>query len=537
MSLSRKLTAVVSAAALALLGTGLASTSAAASPPSVYGITASFTAKASHQVTVLVSPDGATLYAVSSTRLDVIDAATRSTEALITLPGQASSAAVSPDGSKIYVGLTVKAAGEVAVVATATNTVTGVFPVATKQPSSLVVSADGSTVYTANQTDNVVRAYLTSAAHSALWNVTLREQVAGLTLSPDGSTLYVAAYAFLDPPGAVYAIATKTHSLSTLVSFPSQNVTGVTVSADGKTVYASLAVDIADLSFEDTIVAIDVTTGKQGSFRVWTAGRPAAGVLSPDGGTLFVPVALATPPYTVAEVEAIDLAVGSIIGAYPVGVAPATVAKASDATAPFAVYAGDSTDDITAIGQGLVLTTPARPAITGSRAVGDILSIGSSTAAPSMWGPPTVTLHYQWCDSRSGPIRGATARTLALTPSLLGQQVWAVVTGSTSRPGYVWTPVETNALTVAAGTLTSSTPTFTGILGIGHSLTAHPGVWTKGTTLSYQWYASGRPIAGASRSVYYPSAAQLGTKVAVMVTGRLPGYRTVAKISIAEKVS
>jgi hypothetical protein len=104
------------------------------------------------------------------------------------------------------------------------------------------------------------------------------------------------------------------------------------------------------------------------------------------------------------------------------------------------------------------------------------------------------------------------------------------VTGT--KAGYATTTKESApTATVVAGTLVAPTPTVTGTLTVGSTLTANPGTWTSGTTLTYQWYRSGVAITGATAKTYVlVSADQAGT-MSVRVTGSKAGYTTVSKYS------
>jgi hypothetical protein len=63
---------------------------------------------------------------------------------------------------------------------------------------------------------------------------------------------------------------------------------------------------------------------------------------------------------------------------------------------------------------------------------------------------------------------------------------------------------------------------------VGGTMTALPGVWDAGVTLSYQWLRGSSPIAGATKSTYVPVAADLVKEISVTVTGTKPGYATVS---------
>ena len=52
---------------------------------------------------------------------------------------------------------------------------------------------------------------------------------------------------------------------------------------------------------------------------------------------------------------------------------------------------------------------------------------------------------------------------------------------------------------------------------------------------SYQWFASGTAISGATKSSLKLTAAQKGKKVTVKVTGRKLGYNAVTRVAKATK--
>jgi Ca2+-binding RTX toxin-like protein len=80
-------------------------------------------------------------------------------------------------------------------------------------------------------------------------------------------------------------------------------------------------------------------------------------------------------------------------------------------------------------------------------------------------------------------------------------------------------------------------PTVTGASRVGTVLAAHPGSWTAGTTLAYQWLANGAAIPGANKARLVLTAAQAGKRVAVRVTGTRGGYDPNSATSKARLVS
>ncbi|WP_309068930.1 hypothetical protein [Microbacterium sp.] len=172
--------------------------------------------------------------------------------------------------------------------------------------------------------------------------------------------------------------------------------------------------------------------------------------------------------------------------------------------------------------------TPGVPTVTGTAAVGRTL-----TAFPGDWTWRTA-FGYQWL--RDGaPISGATAPAYVLRAADLGKKIAIRVTGSLA--GHTAVTKTSAAKSVARGTLSAPTPAVTGTAKVGQLLTAKPGTWTAGTRLTYQWLRDGRSITKATLSRYRPTAADLGRKITVRVTGTLPGYATASKTAAAKTVA
>lgn len=85
------------------------------------------------------------------------------------------------------------------------------------------------------------------------------------------------------------------------------------------------------------------------------------------------------------------------------------------------------------------------PTVSGSPVVGQTL-----TASPGTWSQSGVTVAYQWFASGTA-VKGATSRTLALTPTLVGKAVSVQVTAS--RPGFT----SASATSVATPTVKKAT--------------------------------------------------------------------------------
>lgn len=161
-------------------------------------------------------------------------------------------------------------------------------------------------------------------------------------------------------------------------------------------------------------------------------------------------------------------------------------------------------------------TTAPTPTISGVAKVGATL-----TARVGTWAPAPTKLTYQWYAS-GRPIPGATKSTYKVASARMGTALTVKVTGS--RAGYA-TAAKTSKATAKVPRV--GTVRVTGTAKVGRTLSISRGTWSVGTKFSYQWYASGRPIAGATKSTYKITSSMRGKQIAVKVTGRKAGYTTV----------
>jgi hypothetical protein len=182
-----------------------------------------------------------------------------------------------------------------------------------------------------------------------------------------------------------------------------------------------------------------------------------------------------------------------------------------------------------AVTGGVLTTTPA-PTVTGTTTVGQTL-----TATPGTWAPATVTLAYQWLRAGTA-IPGATAATYKLVAADGGKALTAKVTGT--KPGFTTVAKTSTATAAITSVLTATpTPTISGTVKVGQTLTAKPGTWAPATvTLKYQWLRGTTAISGATAATYKPVTADAGATLTVKVTGSKAGHVTVAKTSAATAV-
>ena len=215
----------------------------------------------------------------------------------------------------------------------------------------------------------------------------------------------------------------------------------------------------------------------------------------------------------------------SLIGAY------FRDANLSNARASGASFSNGELPTGWALDTGVVLRAMSlkpNPTLTGTNKVGQTL-----TASPGTW-DSGVTLTYQWL--RDGvAIAGADKNTLQLTTVDNGQQITVEITAT--KAGYATVKKTSAAVTVEAGTQAlTPTPTVTGTNKVGQTLTASPGTWDSGVTLTYQWLRDGVAIAGADKNTLQLTTVDNGKQITVEVTGTKTGYATVMKTSTAIKI-
>lgn len=201
----------------------------------------------------------------------------------------------------------------------------------------------------------------------------------------------------------------------------------------------------------------------------------------------------------------------------------ATVAVGNTGTS--ATFSGTMLQQVTpgAIPACLLTSTPT-PVINGTPRSGQTL-----TVAPGNWAPMGVNLKTQW--KRAGyVISGATTGTYVVLATDAGKAITVTVTGSKS--GYATTARTSAAATIEKSLTATPAPTISGARRVGQILTATAGAWAPMVvTFSYAWKRNGTAISGATNSAYKLVAADAGTKITVVVTGRKTGYTAASRAS------
>jgi YVTN family beta-propeller protein len=260
-----------------------------------------------------IAPDGATLYVMTASGdIDVVDTAQQTITATIPI-GSSGDIGVTPDGSRLFV-----AAGRVYVIDTASNTVLKSFaaeeaavPDVSHSAASLAVSPDGTRVYVGVVTFNFSNSGFSAGGNVVLVDIA-SESVSGtislfsslpgsMAVTPDGSRVYVGIQSTWVNTGygagffngrVIYAIDSTANTIEAVIdlgadgaNFTQQNTAGgIAVTPDRGNVYAV----VPRLS---SVAAADVTTNAVSSLIPVTAG-PFAIAIVPDAGVASRPYAI-----------------------------------------------------------------------------------------------------------------------------------------------------------------------------------------------------------------------------------------------------
>lgn len=154
------------------------------------------------------------------------------------------------------------------------------------------------------------------------------------------------------------------------------------------------------------------------------------------------------------------------------------------------------------------------------------------------WSPTPSSITYRWFRDAS-PISGANAVSYTPIAADAGSSLWVQVTAH--RKGYADSVVDSNYTDNVPYRTLKKTPTpkliYQGKLKAGSILTAKPGTWDAGVTLTYRWQRDRKNIPGATATTYRVTAADAGHKLRVRVRGSKTGYQSTSGDLIVSKYS
>jgi predicted alpha-1,2-mannosidase len=166
-------------------------------------------------------------------------------------------------------------------------------------------------------------------------------------------------------------------------------------------------------------------------------------------------------------------------------------------------------------------------AISGEARVGNTV-----TATEPVWDVPGTATAYQW-SVNGAAVPDATDRSYVVAACDLGATLSVAVTGRAD--GYATGTATSIPLTVGAGRFAATTPpAISGEPTVGATLTVTPGAYSVADPrLAYSWTADGVVIDGAATAQLTLGAAQVGARIAAVVTATKPGYDPVESMAEA----
>lgn len=212
-------------------------------------------------------------------------------------------------------------------------------------------------------------------------------------------------------------------------------------------------------------------------------------------------------------------------------------------TETFPSPAASSWNPTLPIGNGVFVET-SQPTINLASTANGTIRVGDTVSAKTgAFKPRQDTTTYQWytLDPSNGaqfPISGATSADLVVAAAQAGKQL--VVQATAQRFNFTDRAVLSAATsTVVPQTMTSTpTPTITGTLVAGQTVTASTGTWEPSpVTFTYQWYLDGQVLSSAKDASLVLRPDYAGKSISVAVSGGKAGYASVTKTSAAQVVS
>ncbi|HEY6538175.1 MAG TPA: hypothetical protein VI138_03935 [Candidatus Dormibacteraeota bacterium] len=275
--------------------------------------------------TLAASPDGSQVYlAFPSGQIGVIDTSTATYLSTSTDLGAGSdpeAMVVTPDGQDLYVGEAGE--GQVVEVDLATGAVKG-SPIPLTSPTHLAISKDGAWLFADGPGSSSI-AVVATATNTVSSTIPLTG-AGEMVLSPDGTSLYVLSQTATSSTVAVVDPATQTLAGPPLALPAGDSPAEMVPSLDGTALY------VAEPKIDQVEIVNTTTEALQVPSELTTLGlSPQALGLSPDGATLYVAGA---GPSGAEEITSTALGTGAATTPIAAGSGPAAIVVVPTAAQP-----------------------------------------------------------------------------------------------------------------------------------------------------------------------------------------------------------
>lgn len=167
--------------------------------------------------------------------------------------------------------------------------------------------------------------------------------------------------------------------------------------------------------------------------------------------------------------------------------------------------------------QTLQATAPVSVSAPNGTGVGSTLLASAPT-----WNQAPVDTTYQWL--RDGQtLWTSTGTSFTISPEDVGKTISVRAVGR--KASFPDATSVSNGVTATRGGAPQvlTPPTIKGNAAVGSMLTADAGTWTSNPSLTYVWLRNGVPIAAATQSSYWVTAADAASQLSLQVTATAPG--------------
>ena len=258
--------------------------------------------------------------------VSVLDAASNTVAATVSVDGAPISVAVTPDGKRAYIAMRKLSGGTVSVLDTATNMVVATVPVTDFFIGGVAITPDGKHAYVANSGNDHTVKVLDTGTNQVAATIPLNLSI-DLAFTPNGKHGYVTDFE------GVSVIDTATSTVETTITIgKGDTVTvgrGIAITPDGKNAYLTNG-------GSNTVSVIDTATNTV-SATVVVGVDPVGVAVTPDGKRAYV------TNHGSSDVSVIDTAANALVATVGVRTAPVGVATTADGKQVYVTNSGSGT--------------------------------------------------------------------------------------------------------------------------------------------------------------------------------------------------